>query len=210
MAGSMKQIAKSCFVNAVQVIDRFHVQKLANEALQNIRIKYRWIEMDNENTANGEAKSLGTTYTPEVLENGDTKKQLLARSRYLLYKSADKWTLDQKQRAKLLFELYPEVEQAYNLTNRLRAIYNLKTEKGVAMVKLARWFNEVDDANLKQFNTVLKTFNIHYNHILNYFNDRSTNASAESFNAKIKHFRTMYRGVRDKAFFLFRLTQLFA
>ncbi|MHC5352985.1 ISAon1 family transposase, partial [Myroides sp. LJL115] len=33
---------------------------------------------------------------------------------------------------------------------------------------------------------------------------------AESFNAKIKHFRTMYRGVRDKAFFLFRLTQLFA
>ncbi|MHC5353893.1 ISAon1 family transposase, partial [Myroides sp. LJL115] len=98
MAGSMKQIAKSCFVNAVQVIDRFHVQKLANEALQNIRIKYRWIEMDNENTANGEAKSLGTTYTPEVLENGDTKKQLLARSRYLLYKSADKWTLDQKQR----------------------------------------------------------------------------------------------------------------
>ena len=49
MAGSMKQIAKRCFVNATQVIDRFHVQKLASEALQNIRIKHRWIEMDNEN-----------------------------------------------------------------------------------------------------------------------------------------------------------------
>ncbi|MDQ8144427.1 DDE transposase, partial [Chryseobacterium sp. CFS15] len=39
---------------------------------------------------------------------------------------------------------------------------------------------------------------------------RSTNASAESFNAKIKNFRLQLRGVRDKAFFLFRLSKLFA
>ncbi|WP_165589534.1 transposase, partial [Myroides marinus] len=51
---------------------------------------------------------------------------------------------------------------------------------------------------------------VHYNEIINYFNNRSTNASAESFNAKIKYFRMMYRGVRDKKFFLFRLTKLFA
>ena len=36
MAGSMKLIAKRCFPNAVQVIDRFHVQKLATEALQDL------------------------------------------------------------------------------------------------------------------------------------------------------------------------------
>ncbi|MEG1665415.1 hypothetical protein [Chryseobacterium sp.] len=28
----------------------------------------------------------------EIFENGDTRKQLLARSRYLLYKSQEKWT----------------------------------------------------------------------------------------------------------------------
>ncbi|NLZ72474.1 MAG: transposase, partial [Bacteroidales bacterium] len=44
----------------------------------------------------------------------------------------------------------------------------------------------------------LKTFKVHYKEILNYFNNRSTNASAESFNAKIKYFRMMYRGVRDR------------
>ncbi|MCO7724974.1 transposase, partial [Myroides odoratimimus] len=49
--------------------------------------------------------------------------------------------------------------------------------------------------------TVLKTFNVHYNEIINYFINRSTNASAKSFNAKIKYFRMMYRGVRDKKFF---------
>ena len=43
-----------------------------------------------------------------------------------------------------------------------------------------------------------------------YFEERSTNASAESFNAKIKNFRMQLRGVRDKAFFLFRLSKLFA
>lgn len=36
MAGSMKLIAKRCFPNATQVVDRFHVQKLATEALQEI------------------------------------------------------------------------------------------------------------------------------------------------------------------------------
>lgn len=34
MAGNMELIAKKCFPNATRVTDRFHVQKLATEALQ--------------------------------------------------------------------------------------------------------------------------------------------------------------------------------
>ncbi len=49
----------------------------------------------------------------------------------------------------------------------------------------------------------------HYRDILNFFDKRSKNA-AESFNAKIKNFRLQLRGVKDKTFFLFRLTKLFA
>ena len=49
MAGSMNLIAKRCFPNAVIVTDRFHVQQLALQALQDIRIKHRWEAMDNEN-----------------------------------------------------------------------------------------------------------------------------------------------------------------
>lgn len=44
MANSMKTICKKCFPKAVQVTDRFHVQKLALEALQDIRIKHRWMD----------------------------------------------------------------------------------------------------------------------------------------------------------------------
>lgn len=46
MAGNMELIAKKCFLNATRVTDRFHVQKLALEALQEIRIKYRWQAID--------------------------------------------------------------------------------------------------------------------------------------------------------------------
>ncbi|WP_363321657.1 transposase [Plebeiibacterium sediminum] len=46
--------------------------------------------------------------------------------------------------------------------------------------------------------------------MINYFNNRSTNAAAESFNAKIKEFRRQFRGVSDVKFFLFRLTKIFA
>ncbi|MBN8147803.1 transposase, partial [Vibrio vulnificus] len=91
-----------------------------------------------------QAKSTNETYTPDTLSNGDTKKQLLARSRHLLYKSPNNWTIDQQDRAKLLFELYREIEQAYGLTNKLRAIYNQLIPKEVAMTKLAYWFNQVE------------------------------------------------------------------
>ena len=210
MASSMKLIAKRCFPNAIQVIDRFHVQKLATEALQEIRIGHRWEAMDMENDWIAENKTKDKPLPIEVFENGDTRKQLLARSRYLLYKSQEKWTESQQKRAKILFENYPDIEKAYGLTNGLRQIYNQRTVKDVAILKLAHWFKDVENTGFKSFNTLVRTITQHYNDILNYFINRSTNASAESFNAKIKNFRMQLRGVTDRKFFLFRLTQIFA
>ena len=46
MAANMGLIAKKCFPNAIGVTDRFHIQKRALEALQEIRIKYRWQAID--------------------------------------------------------------------------------------------------------------------------------------------------------------------
>lgn len=210
MANSMKLIAKKCFPKAIQVTDRFHVQKLALEALQEIRIKYRWEAMDNENQLILLAKSKNKTYNPQLLTNGDTVKQLLARSRYLLYKSREKWTINQEERAQILFELYPDIKTAYFLSQQLRSIYNTNNDKNVAMLKLAHWYKRVEESGFKNFNIVLNTITVNYQSILNYFDNRSTNASAESFNAKIKAFRSQFRGVRKIDFFLFRLSKIFA
>ena len=48
------------------------------------------------------------------------------------------------------------------------------------------------------------------NRMVTYFERRSTNAASESFNAKIKNFRSLFRGVKDRAFFLFRLSKIYA
>lgn len=210
MAGSMNKIVRKCFPKAVKVIDRFHVQKLAYDALQEMRIKHRWDAINEETNAIENAKSDGIKYVPELLANGDTKKQLLARSRYLLFKSGEKWTDKQKLRAKILFELYPDLKKAYGLTHSLRMIFSYTEAKGVAYTKLARWFNDITDSGFKSFNTISATVYAHYPEILNFFDNRSTNASAESFNAKIKAFRATLRGVTDTSFFMFRLAKIYA
>ena len=210
MANSMKLISKRCFPKATQVTDRFHVQKLALEALQEIRIKHRWEAMDFENQLILQAKRENQTYIPELLANGDSVKQLLARSRYVLYKSREKWTENQNERAQLLFGLYPDIKTAYYLSQQLRGIYNNNNDKHIVMTKLAHWYRNVEESGFKNFNILLNTITFNYRSILNYFDNRSTNAAAESFNAKIKAFRSQFRGVRKIDFFLFRLSNLFA
>jgi transposase len=120
MAANMGLIAKKCFPNATRVTDRFHVQKLTLEALQEIRIKYRWQAIDQENQAIEKAKLSKKKFDPKLLANDDTVKQLLARSRYFLYKNKSKWSKNQTERAMLLFELYPDIEKAYDLAQDLR------------------------------------------------------------------------------------------
>ena len=210
MAANMNLVVQRCFREAKRVTDRFHVQKLACDAVQEIRIKYRWEALDEENAQIRKARTEKTVFVPEVLENGDTLKQLLARSRYLLFKHKDKWTASQKQRGWLLFERYPKLKQAYDLSFKLGVIYRNCTSWQQAYKRLALWYQDVESANIDSFRTVSKTLETHYDSILNFFNNRSTNASAESFNAKIKAFRSSSRGVRDIPFFLFRLANIYA
>jgi transposase len=123
MAANMGLIIKRCFPKASQVIDRFHVQKLACDALQDMRIAFRWQAIEQENKEMMLAKENNLSYVVATLENGDTRRQLLIRSRYLLFKNEDKWTPTQRCRAEVLFTYYPQLETAYKLTMQLKGIY---------------------------------------------------------------------------------------
>jgi transposase len=210
MAANMIKAIRRCFPNAQRVIDRFHVQKLAYDAVQEARIKYRWEALDAENESIEQARKNKQAYQPEVFSNGDTLKQLLARSRYLLFKHQSKWTASQKERAELLFPRYPLLFKAYNLAIGLGNIFTICKSKQVAFKRLALWYNHVEESGIEAFKTVARSVQQHYHSILNFFDNRSTNASAESFNAKIKAFRATSRGVRDTTFFLFRLANIYA
>ncbi len=92
MATAMEKIARKSFPKANLVTDRFHVQKLAIEALQEMRIAHRWEAINEETEAMEQAKFKNKKYKATKYINGNTPKQLLAISRYLLFKSANKWT----------------------------------------------------------------------------------------------------------------------
>lgn len=209
MANNMESAVKSLFPNARLVTDHFHVVKLVVDALQHIRIKLRWDELDKENKAIKQAKENKQKYIPFIYENEDTPKQLLARCRYIIVKRKNEWTENQKKRAEILFKNYPILEQAYNHVIRFRDIYKSKTIEQ-ANKKMIYWMEKNNELKIQEFNTASNTINNKMETILNYFINRNTNANAESFNAKIKLFRANLRGVTDTKFFLFRLEKLFA
>jgi transposase len=209
MAPNMALAARNSFINSHQVIDRFHVVRLVMDALQHMRTNLRWKAMDDENEAIKKAKSEGRRHASEVFSNGDTLKELLVRSKYLLYKFEDQWTPNQATRAAILFNKYPLLKKAYKLTESFRTIYNMAHRED-AIIKFNDWKQKVEDLEIAEFNTVVNSIEHHLENILNYFNNRNTNANAESFNSKIKNFRANLRGVTDVKFFLFRLHKLFA
>lgn len=209
MARNMGLAAKNCFPNSSSVIDRFHVVRLVMDAMQHLRVKLRWKAIEDENTAIKQAKTKGEKYQPEILANGDTLKELLVRSKYLLYKFEDDWTLNQSTRAAILFEKYPTLKTVYQLTLSFRNLYKTKL-KEEALIKFNHWKQKVIETKIDEMNTVVYSIEHHLENILHFFDNRSTNAYAESFNSKIKGFRANLRGVTDVKFFLFRLEKLFA
>ena len=132
----------------------------------------------------------------------------LARSRHIVLKHESKWKGQQKRRAEVLFERLPKSEEAYGLSMRLTEISNRKSTSAQARLNLARWCNEVETFGGNEFARVLETFENHNETIINYFEERLTNASVESFNAKA--FRTQFRSVGDIRSFMFRLVTQYA
>ena len=203
LSPSMMLIAAEVFYNAHVVNDRFHVQQVYNEAVDEIRIDIRRQLITEENARD---KSV----PPPVYSNGETMRQILARSKHTLMMSQNKWTDIQRHRVNILFKHHPILKDAYNLAMELRHIFNAKITPVKALGRLNKWFEKVMDLGNNNFRSVIKTFKNHAPTILNYFRRRATNASAEAFNSKVKIFRSQMRGVRDRNFFIFRLVKLYA
>ena len=210
MSNAMDAIVRKAFPLATIVVDRFHVQKLVTEAVQEMRLILRREALKNESAEILLAKKEGTILKPYLYENGDTPKQLLARSHYLLFKSETDWTDKQKLRADILFKQFPKIEHAYHISMMLRKWYQTNQTKEQAQISLQKWYDKIEEEKIEQFLVVAQTIKAYEDKILNYFNNRSTNASAESFNAKLKGFRALVRGVQDVKFFLFRVAKLYS
>ena len=81
LSESMRKIVRAAFPKANRVIDRFHIQKLACDAVQELRIRHRWNAIDQGNQEREDAKQRGKEYIPFRYPNGDTRRELLIRFR---------------------------------------------------------------------------------------------------------------------------------
>lgn len=209
-ANSMDWICRTNFMNATLTGDRFHIQQIVSEGVQEMRIDLRRKAINAENELVMEARKERRIFHPIRYANGDTEKQLLARSRYVLFKPPNRWTESQAERAALLFKKYPELKKGYDLTMIFRGIFENSTTKEQAKERMENWFVKVSASSLPPLISAATTVQHHLTKVLNYFPDGSTNASAESFNAKLKGFRALVRGVRDIKFFLFRISTFYS
>ena len=203
LSPSMMLIAADVFYNAHVVNDRFHVQQVYNEAVDEIRIDIRCRLIAEENNRD-------KSEPPVMYSNGETMRQVLARSKHTLMMSQNKWSETQRHRVNILFKHHPILKSAYVLAMELRLIFNAKITPTKAMGRMNEWYEKVMALGNNNFRSVIKTFKNHAPTILNYFRRRATNASAEAFNSKVKIFRSQMRGIRDRDFFIFRLVKLYA
>ena len=238
-ASNMKRIANLAFPNAQTVTDCFHTIKMATEAIESVRLKlkqeamviYRKEEREwrakcekcrkanrhyrkrHPKTYTGSKRGRKPLYIgkykPKTFDNGDTVRDLLTRSKHILTKSADKWSKRQKERARILFETYPQLKELYGLLCQLRAVFSdKKCTREEGRKKLQRWYKAVAACTNREMKAVREQIKQREEDVLNYFNARSTNASAESLNAKLKAFRSQLRGVADFEYFMYRICKV--
>ncbi len=154
--------------NATIVIDKFHVVKLANEALNTIR------------------KSLKDKL-------GKDKNKSLKKERYLLLKREhDLKPLPDFAFRDAWFSEIPELQTAYELKENFFKIYD-EADCEAASRKYREWKASIPD-DMKEFKEVAKTVDNWNVEIFNYFHHRVTNAFVEGINSTIRAIEKQGRG----------------
>ena len=230
LAQNFDWIARTMFPNAQRIADKFHIVKLALEALQAVRTRYRQevlkaerlrreghkaqqAELRDQTQKEGLKHKTQPLSSLKPLANGDTRLELLARGRGLLFKHRSEWTESQTERAKILFTEFPQIEKVYDLVEAFRGFYNRRPGIGAkdeARKTLKEWFKKVGGSEIDEVQNFASTIDHHQYQILNYFDEGHTNAFAESLNAKIQRFLFNNYGIKNKDFFFFRLNNLIA
>lgn len=198
------------YFNATLTADKFHVIKHITEAVQTLRLRLKQEEISKLPATKKERKE----YEKQTkLINGESRVEMLTRSRYILFKHQKSWTVSQQKRAVLLFETFPTLQTVYELTIQLRnwlskdnvGQYEWQTEK-----QLIHWYDQAEQVKIPEIENLRRLIGSHEQKIINYFKTGKTNAKAEAMNSKIQRFITANYGVRNKDFFLYRLARYFS
>lgn len=208
MAPNYDWLGRQAFMNAYHVIDKFHVIKHIIDQLQAIRIRYRQEELSKRRLSIKNKQS----YKEQTLANGDSILQLLARSRGLLFTPPNKWSEQQKIRAKQLFKSYPELNTAYKFVLQIRkwfsppngkTTYQKTRDKKKSEIFII--INQLIQTGIDELKNIAFLIKRNLAQILHYFFAKETNAKAEALNRNLQRFINVNYGARNTDFFLYRV-----
>jgi transposase len=172
---------------AAIVYDRFHVMKMYNDKLSDLR---RQLQREAED--------------PLQLE-------VLKGTRWLLLKNKDKLDLDPSKREKehleKALELNAPLAKAYYMKDELREFYNKESKKD-AEIYLDQWITTAQDSKISMLVSMAKSLAAHRYGLLNWYDYPISTGPLEGTNNKIKTLQRQAYGFRDKEFFKLKIFAL--
>ncbi|PID87421.1 hypothetical protein CSB07_01280 [Candidatus Gracilibacteria bacterium] len=212
MARNMEWIARELFPQARQVVDRFHVMKNVLGDIQAVRIRLKTGIIKEELDLETKSKIERIKYSPKEykLNNNlsETKKELITRVRYQLFKRKKDWNDNQKDRWKIIKKLknLEELVFSYEVVSDLFDIFDEK--KGA--LSFQQWFSKISKReNIIEMQNSGRIVQNHLVRILAYFDNKFTNAFAESLNSRIKRFISNLRGFKNQDYMIYRIIRKF-
>lgn len=167
--------------NAEIVFDVFHIAQKITEAVDKVR-KQEFAKADVE-----------------------TRKKY-KKKRFLILKRGKKLDEEKRQTLNALMAENEKLYQAYLLKEQALDIFDERDEV-TARKRLDKWFVNVKEAGISQFDTVVKTIKSYLYGIANYFKYRLTNAASEAFNNKINIIKRRAYGFHDLEYFKLKILQ---
>ncbi len=185
MSPAYQKAVRKHLPDATLVFDRFHVVKLLNKKLSQLRRQlYR------------QATS-------------DLKKKALKGTRWLLLKNPE--NLDpvrgEPGRLRTALRLNESLATAYYLKEDLRQIWE-QLGKFPAKLKLLDWYHQAMDSGIRVLQDFARTLLKHAAGILAWYDYPISTGPLEGTNNKIKTLNRQHYGLRDPEFFTLKLYQL--
>ena len=169
LSNAFKKGAAENFPEATRVSDKFHIKQLLTKAISQLRKK----QLAQE-------------------ENGELKKLLKKSSKIILKKSCD-LTEKQSEYVNQINKKYKSIGKAYEMIEALDEMY-VSINKEVAEVKLNKLLSWMARCKIDELKKVGKTYKENKEQILNYFDYRYTNATAEGINSSIQSLKRRAKG----------------
>ena len=182
-AAFISSVYENC-PDAIHVFDHFHVVKLMNDKLDDIRrVQYS-------------------------MEKDINKRKVLKGTRYLLLKNgADIFDKEYKTRLDNALDLNKPLSQAYYLKEQLKEIWT-QDNKQEAEDVMNDWIKQAEESKIPQLKNMANTLSAHRTGILAWYDCRISTGKVEGINNKIKVMKRTAYGFRDEKYFRLRLFAL--